>query len=111
MAYRIAGDLSLDGTTVALEIDGTWTKLVSNSPGSNTTITLPNATATLAGIGLNNTWTGTNTFNANVSLGSSADLAINTNKFTVAASSGNTLVAGTLDATGATALASTLAGS
>lgn len=33
------------------------------------------------------------------------NFAVNTNKFTVAASSGNTLVAGTLDVTGATALA------
>ncbi len=36
------------------------------------------------------------------------DFAINTNKFTVAASSGNTLVAGTLGVTGAATLSSTL---
>ncbi len=36
--------------------------------------------------------------------GSSADIAINTNKFTVAASTGNTLVAGTLAVTGVVAL-------
>jgi hypothetical protein len=39
-------------------------------------------------------------------LGVSGDVAVNTNKFTVAASSGNTVIAGTLGVTGATTLAS-----
>lgn len=38
--------------------------------------------------------------------GSSSDIAINTNKFTVAASTGNTLVAGTLNVTGAATVGS-----
>lgn len=42
--------------------------------------------------------------------GASSDIAINTNKFTVAASSGNTLIAGTLAVTGATTLTGALAG-
>jgi hypothetical protein len=39
-------------------------------------------------------------------LGVTGDVAVNTNKFTVAASSGNTAIAGTLSVTGATTLAS-----
>jgi hypothetical protein len=42
-------------------------------------------------------------------LGVTGDFAVNTNKFTVAAASGNTVVAGTLGVTGATTLSSTLA--
>lgn len=42
-------------------------------------------------------------------LGVSGNVAVATNKFTVTAASGNTLVAGTLNVTGATTLASTLA--
>lgn len=41
-------------------------------------------------------------------LSASGDFAINTNKFTVAASSGNTLVAGTFTSTGAATMSSTL---
>jgi hypothetical protein len=41
-------------------------------------------------------------------LGVSGDVAVNTNKFTVAATSGNTVIAGTLGVTGATTLSSTL---
>lgn len=41
-------------------------------------------------------------------LGVTGDLAVNTNKFTVAASSGNTVIAGTLIATGSVELVSTL---
>lgn len=55
------------------------------------------------------TVTGLTTLNGGIAGGSSADIAINTNKFTVAASTGNTLVAGTLAVTGAATLSSTLA--
>jgi hypothetical protein len=54
------------------------------------------------------TVTGLTTINGGLAGGSSADIAINTNKFTVAASSGNTLVAGTLAVTGASTLTGTL---
>lgn len=47
------------------------------------------------------TVTGLATLNGGIVGGSSADIAINTNKFTVTASSGNTLVAGTFTSTGA----------
>ncbi len=57
--------------------------------------------ATLAGA---MTVTGLSTLNGGIAGGSSADITINTNKFTVEASSGNTLVAGTLAVTGATTL-------
>ncbi len=50
------------------------------------------------------TVTGLTTTNGGIAGGSSADIAINTNKFTVAASTGNTLVAGTLAVTGASTL-------
>lgn len=53
--------------------------------------------------------TGLSTLNGGIAGGSSANIAINTNKFTVTASSGNTLIAGTLALTGAATLASTLA--
>jgi len=97
---RLAGSLSQDGSTVVLDSEGNTTSLSSNSPAGNITITLPATTATLGGVGINNAWTGTNSFAANVSLGGSADLAINTNKFTVAAATGNTSIAGTLGITG-----------
>ncbi len=50
------------------------------------------------------------TGNASVggTLGVTGDVAVNTNKFTVAAASGNTVIAGTLGVTGATTLSSTL---
>lgn len=48
--------------------------------------------------------TGLSTLNGGIVGGSSADITINTNKFTVAAASGNTLVAGTLAVTGASTL-------
>lgn len=48
------------------------------------------------------TWSGAHTFTS--TLGVTGNFAVNTNKFTVAASSGNTAVAGTLDVTGATTL-------
>jgi hypothetical protein len=50
------------------------------------------------------TVTGLTTTNGGIAGGSSANIAINTNKFTVAASTGNTLVAGTLAVTGASTL-------
>ncbi len=57
------------------------------------------------------TVTGLTTLNGGLAGGSSADIAINTNKFTVAASSGNTLVAGTLAVTGASTLTGALTAS
>lgn len=44
-----------------------------------------------------------------LTLGSGSDIAVNTNKFTVAASSGNTLVAGTLNVTGTSTVAAVTA--
>lgn len=54
------------------------------------------------------TVTGLSTLNGGIAGGSSANIAINTNKFTVSASTGNTLIAGTLALTGAASLSSTL---
>ena len=48
------------------------------------------------------------TYTGALTLGASGNIAVNTNKFTVAASTGNTLVAGTLNVTGATTLSSAL---
>jgi hypothetical protein len=52
--------------------------------------------------------TGAGTFSS--TLGVAGDFAVNTNKFTVAASTGNTVVAGTLGATGAITGSSTITG-
>lgn len=64
-------------------------------------------TGTLAVTGAT-TMTGALTANGGIVGGASANIAINTNKFTVAASSGNTLIAGTLAVTGASALTGAL---
>lgn len=48
------------------------------------------------------TVTGLTTLNGGVAGGASADIAINTDKFTLAAATGNALIAGTLEVTGAT---------
>jgi hypothetical protein len=54
------------------------------------------------------TVTGLTTLNGGLAGGSSANIAINTNKFTVSASTGNTLVAGTFAVTGASTLSGLL---
>jgi len=65
------------------------------------------------GVTGNTTLSGTLTVTGGITLSSTAnvvgDFSVNTNKFTVQASSGNTTVAGTLGVTGATNLNSTLA--
>lgn len=48
--------------------------------------------------------TGLSTLNGGIAGGATADIAINTNKLTVAAATGNTLIAGTLAVTGAQTL-------
>lgn len=53
------------------------------------------------------TATGAVTLESTLTGGSSSNIAINTNKFTVAASSGNTVIAGTLGVTGAVTHTST----
>ncbi len=66
--------------------------------------------------GVSATFTGGLTSNGNITLGAgddligsaTSDITINTNKFTVAGASGNTLVAGTFDSTGAGVFAATL---
>lgn len=55
------------------------------------------------------TVTGATTLNGGLLGGSSADIAINTNKFTVAAATGNTLIAGTGTVTGALTASAALA--
>jgi len=65
-----------------------------------------NASAAIDGSKISPVFTSASTFSS--TLGVTGNLAVNTNKFTVAASSGNTLAAGTLDVTGATTLSSTL---
>ena len=71
--------------------------------GTNVTITNPwsilTAGAVKVGTGL--TVAGTATLQGTLVGGSTSDITINTNKFTVAAATGNTLVAGTLTVTGA----------
>jgi hypothetical protein len=74
------------------------------SGGSGITLSISGALTVSSGgyaVTGNSTVTGT--------LGVSSDFAVATNKFTVAAASGNTVVAGTLGVTGAATLSSTLA--
>lgn len=60
---RIAGTLSMDGSSLKLDQGATEsTTITSNSPAAATTLTLPNATATIPGIGLAQTWSATQTF-------------------------------------------------
>lgn len=77
----VAGDSSVSGN---LAVTGT-TALTGNATAAGTLIV-----------------TGLSTLNGGLAGGSSANIAINTNKFTVNASNGNTLVAGTLTVTGLT---------
>lgn len=83
----VAGDQAVSGN---LSVTGT-TALTGNATAAGTL-----------------TVTGLTTVNGGLAGGSSADIAINTNKFTVTASSGNTLIAGTLAVTGASTLTGTL---
>lgn len=82
------GTIAMDGSADKLIITGTSIELAGNA----------NVTGTMA-------VTGTSSLAA---LNMSGDLAIATNKFTVAAASGNTLIAGTLGVTGNTSLTGTL---
>ena len=104
------------GATPTLNVDGLGAKVIRSATG----VALPTG-ALLSGSVYRATYDNGNTewLLQNVfpvlgpttisgTLGVSGDFAINTNKFTVAATSGNTLVAGTFDATGAGAFASTL---
>ncbi len=84
----VAGDQAVSGN---LAVTGT-TALTGNATAAGTL-----------------TVTGLSTLNGGIAGGSSANIAINTNKFTVAASTGNTLVAGTLAVTGLATLTAGLA--
>lgn len=82
-------------------------------PGTDQWGLVAGGTATLVSTATALTATGTLTVSGAVTLSSSlgltGDLAINTDKFSVTASSGNTTMAGTLAVTGAATLSSTLA--
>ena len=84
------------------------------APAAGTNVTLTNAwsilTAGAVKVGAGLTVTGNTTLVGTLTGGASSDVAINTNKFTVAASTGNTLVAGTLTATGLATLNGGIAG-
>lgn len=75
-------------------------------PADATTKTEPALMIFEKGVTLNSTLTvtGATTFSGSLNLCSTCNLTVNTNKFTVAASSGNTVVAGTFNAAGATTL-------
>ncbi len=96
---KITSAAAASGVAVAVTSSGTDENITIDAKGSGTVTVNGTATGgiTLArAVTLSSTLTG----------GATSDIAINTNKFTVAASSGNTLVAGTLDATGAATAAS-----
>ncbi len=91
----ITSAAAASGVAVVVTSSGTDENLTINAKGSGT-VTV-NGTAT-GGITLGRAVTLSSTLTG----GSTSDIAINTNKFTVAASSGNTVVAGTLGVTGVT---------
>lgn len=84
----IAGTASVAGTLTAAAINASGTVAAAGAVTVGTTLGV----------------TGIVTLADDLVGGASSDIAINTNKFTVAASSGNTVVAGTLTATGAQTL-------
>lgn len=85
-----------DGTTaLASEVNSNFSLCVLTDTAKTITVT--------------HTWSASQTLNGGLTGGSSANITINTNKFTVAASTGNTAVGGTLGVTGAATLSSTLA--
>lgn len=118
------GSTSIGGDELALSYNTTTNTANINVGNVNTVqITSTLVTGTVPVSITNNTSSTTSTTGAlkvtggvgiaeNINVGGTAsvtgDLAVNTNKFTVAAISGNTAVAGILDVTGATTLYSTL---
>jgi hypothetical protein len=84
------------------------------APAAGTNVTLTNAWSILTSgavkVGTGLTVAGNTTLVGTLTGGSASDIAINTNKFTVTASSGNTAIAGTLGVTGLTTLTGGLAG-
>ena len=97
-------------TTVTHVADGSVTsgKLDTNIQVSGTlgvtgasTLTGNTTVGGTLGVTGTQTLTGNTTFGGTITGGASSDIAINTNKFTVAAATGNTVIAGTLGVTGA----------
>ena len=112
---RIAGTIDLDGSTLKLDQGATEsTTITSNSPAAATTITLPNATATLPGIGLAQTWSATQTFgqtNVAIQGGDSNALTLKPNETLTGAKTLNLIVNDTdrtVDLTGNITLAGNL---
>lgn len=104
----ISGGQIIGGTGITVTYDDTAgsTTIAAQTITLGTTV-LTNGTTTTGLAGLSSLGvSGNATITGSLSLGS--DLAINTNKFTVAATTGNTTVGGTLSVTGATTLSSTL---
>lgn len=87
--YEINGTDIISGTAAALVVGG----------NSSTSLTLGNASGTT-------TIAGPASLSSTLTLGSSGNITVNTNKFTVDASNGNTVVAGTLGITGAATFSS-----
>lgn len=97
---KVTGAAAASGLALAVISSGTNENLTIDAKGSGT-------------VAINATGTGAITLaratTCSSTLGITGDVAVNTDKFTVAASSGNTVVAGTLTSTGAVAASSTLA--
>lgn len=112
------GDIAL--LDAGITADTNLTDAVNELQGDIGTAALSNFTATtLRGaanelrndsitLGGNKTLSGNTTLGGTLTLGASGNVAINTNKFTVAASSGNTSIQGVLGVQGITSLASSL---
>jgi len=114
VATFLATPSSSNLATAMTDETGTGALVFANTP---TLVTPVIGAATGTSLSLTGNLSGAaGTFSSTLTAGASTlasaaitgDLAVNTNKFTVAAASGNTLIAGTLGVTGATTLSSTL---
>ena len=103
--------------TIAASTTTTYTDYANayfGTPTAGTNVTISNPwsilTAGAVKVGTGLTVGGTTTLVGSLVGGSASDITINTNKFTVAAATGNTVVAGTLGVTGATTVTGLLTG-
>lgn len=98
MAWNWTQVTSTLGLSDFIQLTNSRMKQLEGSLNTNLSVTvLTNVARTIT---VTDTWSASQTFNGGFTGGASADIAINTNKFTVTASNGNTVIGGTLSVTG-----------